>query len=137
MARAPADGNTLLVNTSAHAYSAAAAGDLPYDPLRDFVAVTPLTTQAYVLVAGQGAGVGSLSELVAKAKSGAAALTSGSTGVGTGTRLGIEELNLAVGITAVHVPAGPADAISDVVSNVVKEAIDVHPARALTVASER
>ena len=53
VANAPADGNTLLVSTSAHAYSAAAARDLPYDPLRDFIAVTPLTSQAYVLVAGQ------------------------------------------------------------------------------------
>jgi hypothetical protein len=40
------------------------------------------------------------------------------------TYLGTEELNLAVGITAEHVPAGPADAISDVVSNVVRAAID-------------
>jgi tripartite-type tricarboxylate transporter receptor subunit TctC len=124
VAKAPADGNTLLVNTSAHAYSAAAAQDLPYDPLCDFVAVTPLTIQAYIVVAGQGVGVGSLSELLAAAEAGPATMTFGSTGVGTGTHLGTEELNLAVGITAVHVPAGPTDAISDVVSKVVEGVID-------------
>ena len=45
---APADGDTLLINTSAHAYSAVAVRDLAYDPLKDLVAVAPLTTQAYV-----------------------------------------------------------------------------------------
>src|SRR5581483_4134901 len=60
---APADGDTLLINTSAHAYSAVAGRHLPYDPLNDFLAVAPLTTQAYVLVAGPRAGIGSLAEL--------------------------------------------------------------------------
>jgi tripartite-type tricarboxylate transporter receptor subunit TctC len=123
VAKASADGRTLLVNTSAHAYSAAAA-DLPYDPLRDFVAVTPLTSQAYVLVAGKRAGVSSLSELIASAQAKVGTLTFGSTGVGTGTHLGTAELNRAVGITAKHMPAGEGDAIADVVANVVAGVID-------------
>lgn len=124
VAKAPADGSTLLVNASAHAYSAAAAKDLPYDPLGDFVAVTPLTSQAYVLVAGQYAGIGSLSELVAAAMAKPGAMTFGSTGVGTGTHLGTEALHLAAGIRAAHAPAGPDDAISDVVRNVVSGSLD-------------
>jgi len=84
VAKAPADGNTLLVSTSAHAYSAAVAHDLPYDPLRDFVAVTPLTRQAYVLVAGRHAAVSRLRELVAAAKARPSVMRFGSTGVGTG-----------------------------------------------------
>jgi tripartite-type tricarboxylate transporter receptor subunit TctC len=124
VATAPADGSTLLVSTSAHAYSAASALGLSYDPLRDFVAVTPLTSQAYVLVAGRHTAVGSLRELVAAARARPRVLRFGSTGVGTGTHLGAEELNLAAGIRAVHVPAGPDDAISDVVSNVVAGGID-------------
>ena len=119
VAKAPADGNTLLVSTSAHAYSPAAARDLPYDSLRDFIAVTPLTSQAYVLVAGQHLAVSTLRELVAAARVRSRAMRFGSTGVGTGTHLGTEELNLAAGIRAVHLPAGPTDAISDVITNVV------------------
>ena len=42
--KAPADGETLLISTSAHAYSAVAVADLPYDPLSGFVAVAPLTS---------------------------------------------------------------------------------------------
>jgi tripartite-type tricarboxylate transporter receptor subunit TctC len=124
VAKAPADGNTLLVNTSAHAYSAAATRGLPYDPLGDFIAVTPLTSQAYVLVAGRGIGVSSLSELIAAAQASPEPLRFGSTGVGTGTHLGTEELNLAAGIHATHVPAGPSDSIADVVADVVSGAID-------------
>jgi tripartite-type tricarboxylate transporter receptor subunit TctC len=52
VAQLPADGYTLLVNTSAQAYSAALLKNLPYDPLNDFIPVAPLTSQPYVLVAG-------------------------------------------------------------------------------------
>src|SRR5690349_5491134 len=47
VAKSPADGYTLLVNTSAQAYSAALLKDLPYDPLQDFIPVAPLASQPY------------------------------------------------------------------------------------------
>jgi tripartite-type tricarboxylate transporter receptor subunit TctC len=50
----------------------------------------------------------------AKAKPGA--LTFGSTGIGTGTRLGVEKFNLKSGIRAVHVLAGQGDAIATTVA---------------------
>jgi tripartite-type tricarboxylate transporter receptor subunit TctC len=43
----------------------------------------------------------------------------GSTGVGTGTHIGTEELNRAIGINATHVPADSRDAITDVVAKVI------------------
>ena len=124
VAKAVADGATLLVSTSAHAYSAAVTRGLPYDPLGDFVAVTPLTSQAYVLVAGRTVGVSSLPELIAAAKGKPGAMTFGSTGEGTGTHIGTEELNLMAGIKAAHVPAGPGDSIAEVVAAVASGAID-------------
>jgi tripartite-type tricarboxylate transporter receptor subunit TctC len=48
VAKSPADGYTLLVSTSAQAYSAALLKNLPYDPLKDFIPVAPLTSQPYV-----------------------------------------------------------------------------------------
>jgi tripartite-type tricarboxylate transporter receptor subunit TctC len=121
---APADGDTLLINTSAHAYSVVAVADLPYQPLSDFVAVAPLTTQAYVVVAGADSGFSSLAELIAGAKAAPGSLRFGSTGVGTGTHIGTEALNLATGIEAMHAPAGPDDSIADVVSGAVRGTID-------------
>lgn len=121
---APADGDTLLINTSAHAYSAVAVRDLPYDPLEDFVAVAPLTTQAYVVVAGRGAGVSTVEELIRSANARPGRLRFGSTGVGTGTHVGTEELNRAIGINTTHVPADSRDAITDVVAKVISGTTD-------------
>jgi tripartite-type tricarboxylate transporter receptor subunit TctC len=117
VAESPADGYTLLVSTSAQAYSAALLKNLPYDPLKGFIPVAPLTSQPYVIVAGKLAGITSVRELVAAAKAKPGELKFGSTGMGTGSHLGLEEFNLAAGIRAVHVPAGPGEAIADVVAN--------------------
>src|SRR5437764_5326776 len=119
VAKSPPDGYTLLVNTSAHAYSAAVLTNLPYDPLKDFIPVAPLTSQPYVLVAGKSSGITSVGELIAAAKAKPGELKFGSTGMGTGTHLGIEKFNLEAGIRTAHVPAQPADTIADVIANAV------------------
>jgi len=119
VAKSPADGYTLLVNTSAQAYSAALLKNLPYDPLKDFIPVAPLTSQPYVLVTGRLTGITTVGELVAAAKAKPGQLKFGSTGMGTGSHLGIEKFNLAAGIKAVHVPARPGEAIADTIANTV------------------
>jgi tripartite-type tricarboxylate transporter receptor subunit TctC len=117
VAKSPADGYTLLVSTSAQAYSAALLKNLPYDPLKGFIPVASLTSQPYVIVASKLVNIASVRELVAAAKAKPGELKFGSTGMGTGSHLGLEEFNLAAGIKAVHVPAGPGEAIADVVAN--------------------
>ena len=87
VAKSPADGYTLLINTSAQAYSAALLKNLPYDPLKDFIPIAPLTSQPYVLVAGKAAGVTTVGELIAAAKAKPGELKFGSTGIGTGTHV--------------------------------------------------
>jgi tripartite-type tricarboxylate transporter receptor subunit TctC len=119
VAKWPADGYTLLVNTSAQAYSAALLKNLPYDPLKDFIPVAPLTSQPYVLVAGKLAGITTVSELIAGAKATPGQLKFGSTGMGTGSHLGIEKFNLVARIKAVHVPARPGEGIVDTIANTV------------------
>jgi tripartite-type tricarboxylate transporter receptor subunit TctC len=117
VAKSPPDGYTLLVNTSAQAYSAVLSKDLPYDPLKDFIPIAPLTRQPYVLITGKSTGITTVGELIAAAKSKPGQLKFGSTGVGTGTHLGLEKFNLAVDIKAVHFPAGRSDAIADVIAH--------------------
>src|SRR5258707_7354633 len=114
VAKSPTDGYTLLINTSAQAYSAALSKKLSYDPLKDFIPVASLTNQPYVLVAGKAAGITTVRELIAKAKMKPGELKFGSTGAGTGTHLGIVKFNLEAGIKVVHVPRQPTDAISDI-----------------------
>lgn len=119
VAKSPADGYTVLVSTSAQAYSAAIRKDLPYDPLRDFIPVAPLTSQPYVIVASKLAGIASLRELIAAAKAEPGVLTFASTGIGVATHWGIEEFNQAAGIKAVHFPAVQGEAIADTIANTV------------------
>ena len=119
VAKSPPDGYTLLVNTSAQAYSAALLKNLPYDPLKDFIPVAPLTSQPYLLVTGKLTGITSVGELVATATAKPGQLKFGSTGTGTGSHLGIVKFNLAAGIQAVHVPALSGDAIAETIANTV------------------
>jgi len=115
VAKSPADGYTLLVNSSAQA-SSALLTKLAYDPAKDFIPIAPLTSQPYVLVVGKPVGVKSVGELIAAAKAKPNELKFGSAGMGTGTHLGAEKFNLDAGIKAVHVPTRPADAIADTIA---------------------
>ena len=104
VAKARPDGYTLLVNSSAQAYTAILRQDLPYDPEKDFIPVAPLTNQGYVLVAGRAAGLRALAELVSRARAKPDALKFGSPGVGSGAHFGVLRFNLEAKIRAVHVP---------------------------------
>ena len=119
VARSPADGYTLLVSTSAHAYSASFKTSLPYDPLDDFVPVAPLTNQPYVLVASMHLGVTRLAELISAAKARRGAIRFSSSGMGTATHVAVEQLNREIQIEAVHVPARGTDAIADTIGETV------------------
>jgi tripartite-type tricarboxylate transporter receptor subunit TctC len=119
VAKAPADGYTVLVNTSAQAYSAAFLKNLPYDPLKDFIPVAPLTSQPYVLVSGESSGISTVGKLIAAAKAKPGELKFTSTGVGTGTHLGLEKFNLEAGIKAVRSPAKAGEAIAEVIAKTV------------------
>ena len=117
VAKSPPDGYTLLVNTTAHAVNVALYSKLPYDPVKDFVDVSPLVAQPYVLVAGTSAGIKTVSDLIAAAKAKAGQLKFGSAGTGSGTHMIAEKFRLAAGIDVVHLPnkGGPeanADAIA-------------------------
>ena len=116
VAKSPADGYTLLINTSAQAYSAVLSKHLPYDPLKDFVPIASLTNQPYVFVAGTPAGITTVRELIDAAKARPGELKFGSTGLGTGSHLAILKFNLQAGIKVVDVPPQPTDAIADVLA---------------------
>jgi tripartite-type tricarboxylate transporter receptor subunit TctC len=110
VARSAPDGYTLLVNSSAQAYARLVKG-LPYDPLKDFIAIAPLTSQAYVLVTSAASKITSIADLVTVAKAKPRALKFGSPGIGTGSYVGSEMFNLAAGIQSTHVPSNASDGI--------------------------
>lgn len=114
VATAPADGHTLLLTTDIHAINAAYATQLPYDSIRDFAFVAQLTTSPLMLVAYPGAGIGSVAELVRRAKAEPGKLSFASLGPSSPHYLGFEWFERLAGIDVVDVPyKGGGQALAD------------------------
>jgi tripartite-type tricarboxylate transporter receptor subunit TctC len=71
VAKAPADGYTLLVGASGMAINHALYAKLPYDSIRDFVAVSELCTFPLIMVVNASSPIKSVADLVAYAKANA------------------------------------------------------------------
>jgi tripartite-type tricarboxylate transporter receptor subunit TctC len=113
-AKAPADGYTLLVNSSIHTIVPTTFAKLPFDTLREFVAVAPLGQFPNVLVTPRGRFT-SVQDMVAKGKAKPGSITYGSGGIGAATHLNAERFRLAAGFEAVHVPfKGAPEAVREV-----------------------
>lgn len=94
VARAPADGHTVLIVGFTFMSNAALRSKLPYDPQKDFVAVAGLGFQPYVLSVHPSLPVKSVKELVALARARPGELVYAMTGYGTGQHLSGELLKL-------------------------------------------
>jgi tripartite-type tricarboxylate transporter receptor subunit TctC len=111
VARADADGYTLLVTSSAYVVNPGLYAKIPYDPLKDFAAIAELGTSPNVILADPKLGIGSIAELIARAKANPNELNYASPGIGTTPHLSAELFKLTAAINLTHVPfggAGPA-----------------------------
>jgi len=104
VAKANPDGYTLLMTNLAFAITATLLPKMPYDPVRDFVAITQLTRLPYLVVATASLPVQSLRDLLELAKAKPGSLTYGSLGNGSGSHLTAEMMKDMAGIQLVHVP---------------------------------
>ena len=117
VAKSPADGYTLLVNSAAQAYNPSIYSNLPFDTVKDFVDIAALGGQPNVLVVAPSAGVKSVAELIALAKEKPGQLNFGSAGTGSGTHINGEKFKLAAGIDVVHIPyKGTPEALTDTIA---------------------
>ena len=111
VARAPADGHTILIIAAGHAINPALYPKLPYNTARDFAAVSLVGDGAYVLVAHPSAGVSSVKELIALAKAKPGQVNYASSSTGNLTHLAAELFASLAGVKMVHIPykgGGPA-----------------------------
>ena len=111
VARAPADGYTLLFVSSPHSVNASLYPKLPYDTLRDFAPVSMVATSPYVLVVHPSLPARNVKELIALAKSKPDQITYGSGGSGSSAQLAAELFNQMAGVKLREIPykgAGPA-----------------------------
>ena len=117
IARAMPDGYTIgLAYIATLATNPAISGDVGYDPLKDFAAITQLTASANVLAIHPSVAATSLRELVALAKARPGQLNYSSGGVGTIGHLSAELLQQAAGIKLNHIAyKGSGQAVVDLV----------------------
>ena len=87
VARAPADGYTLLFVSSPHSVNPSMYAKLPYDTLRDFAPVSLVALSPYVLVTHPSLPVRNVKELIALAKKRPDQILYGSGGSGSSRRM--------------------------------------------------
>ena len=111
VAKAPPDGHTMLINNISLAVNATLIPKLPYDTLKDFAPVSIIGRQPNIMVVHPGVTAQSVQGFLdmVRAKPGQVNYASG--GVGSGTHLAIELLQLTTKTTMTHIPykgVGPA-----------------------------
>lgn len=104
VAKAAPDGYTLLINSNAHSVNPAIYANLPYDTVKDFTDIVPLSMAPNVLVVNVDSQHKSLMDLVSLAKAKPGAINFGHAGVGSGTHLNTEKLIAAADIKVTQVP---------------------------------
>ncbi len=125
VARSPADGYTLLYNTSSFALAAALSPKLPYSPVRDFTYVALTAAAPTVLIVNTGFKANNIKEFVAQIKANPGKFSYGSAGKGTITHVIPVQLLQSSGLDAVHIPyKGSAPALVDLFSGQIQFAVD-------------
>jgi len=124
VAKAPADGYTLLGTTRSHVISGALYKGLPYDALADFAAIGQIADTCSVLVVHPSLPVKTVAQLIALAKSRPGAIDYATSGSGTSQHLSYVLFTSLAGIDMNHVPyKGSSQQIPDLIAGRVPTAI--------------
>jgi tripartite-type tricarboxylate transporter receptor subunit TctC len=123
---APPDGYTLLLSTGGPmAINPSLYKKLPYDPLKSFAPIAPMSTGGLYLVVNNDLPVKNLNELVAYAKAHPGKLSYGSGGSGTTQHLAMEMLKKSMGLDMTHVPyKGSPAVLQDLIGGQIQLAFD-------------
>jgi tripartite-type tricarboxylate transporter receptor subunit TctC len=110
-AKAAADGYTLMFANSSIAISPAVYQKLAFDPVKDFLPISMVSSYPFALVVHPSLPAASVKELVALGKAKPGTLTYSSAGAGTMSHLAMELFSLRTGVKLTHLPykgAAPA-----------------------------
>jgi tripartite-type tricarboxylate transporter receptor subunit TctC len=117
VARADADGHTLLISFTTHVTNPSLYPKMPYDTVRDFAPVAMVGVIPSVLVLHPSIPSQSVKEFIAYAKDRPGKLIYGSAGSGSATHLSTVLFNAMTGTRMVHVPyKGSAPALTDLLA---------------------
>ncbi len=119
---AAADGYTLLLVTSTtFASLPVLKKKLPYDPDRDFIALSRVAWVANVVTVNKDIGVSNTADLVKLAKTKPGGLNYGSAGNGSPAHLAGAMFNVLAGVQTTHIPyKGAAPAMSDMIGGQIQ-----------------
>jgi tripartite-type tricarboxylate transporter receptor subunit TctC len=120
VAKAPPDGYTLLITTFAFAVNPALQKQ-SYDPIKDFVPITEISSIPLMLVVHPSLPVKTVAEFIAYSKAQPAGLDYATSGAGTSTHLAAEMFKSMTGAKLVHLPfKGNAEVMNALLGGHVK-----------------
>ena len=120
VAKAPADGYTLLMMSNTHTVNESLIPNKPFGLMKDFVGIAPVNYSNLLLVVHPSLPVKSVGELIALAKSKPGKINYASSGNGTPYHMAGELFKYMAGIDMTHVPyKGSSGARTDIVGGQV------------------
>jgi len=125
-AKSPPDGYTIMGGTiSTHAINASLYSNLPYDPVKDFTAITLIARVPNMLVINPDIPAKNVAELIKLMKANPGKYTFASSGNGTSQHLSGELFKSMAGVEMQHIPyKGSPPALQDVVGGQVSMTFD-------------
>jgi tripartite-type tricarboxylate transporter receptor subunit TctC len=126
VAKAPPDGYTIMGGTiSTHAINATLYSSLPYDPVKDFVAITLIARVPNMLVVNNDIPAKNVAELIALMKANPGKWNFASSGNGTSQHLSGELFKGMANVQMQHIPyKGSPPALTDVMGGQVSMTFD-------------
>jgi tripartite-type tricarboxylate transporter receptor subunit TctC len=104
VAKAPADGYTLMLTSNGHTVTKAVNPNVAFDPVKDFVAITPVASTPSILIVPPDGPSKTLKELIEAAKAKPGALNYSSAGLGSSTGIAAELFKQVTNTNIVVVP---------------------------------
>src|SRR4051812_41036431 len=121
VAKAPADGYTVLMMSLTYTVLPSLFSNLPFDPVKDLAPVTMVASAPLMLVVNPSVPVKSVPEFIAYAKANPGKLNFGSGGAGATPHLAGEMLKSMAGLQVTHIPyKGGAPALADLVGGQIQ-----------------
>lgn len=128
VAKAPADGHTLLLGSVTLVILPSLYDKLPFDPMRDLTPVAMVAYGPLLVVTHPAVPVRSIAELIANAKANPGKLSYGTAGNGTSVHIAVEMFKKMAGVSIVHVPyKGSTAAMMDLIGGQTHLMMDVIP----------
>ncbi|SEB21697.1 Tripartite-type tricarboxylate transporter, receptor component TctC [Variovorax sp. YR216] len=124
VAKAPADGNTLVLAAASHHIAGFLYSKLAYDPLKDFVGIANIGNAGYALAVGGGLNPASTADFIKEVKANPGKYNYASAGNGSATHLAMASFLSKAGLQMTHIPTkSTGEAVNELLAGRVQAVI--------------